>query len=82
MFKKIEVLIIKFYQYTISKNCQGKCRLQPTCSNYALIAINRFGFFKGNFLILKRLFRCANKKNKIITDNVPQNIKGEYKWLI
>ncbi len=81
MLKQFELFLIKCYQ-TRSKNNPNKCRLSPSCSNYALIAINRFGFFKGNFLLLKRLFRCANSKNKILVDNVPQNIKGEYKWLI
>lgn len=82
MFKKIEQTIIKCYQTIYSKNNPNKCRLAPTCSAYALIALNRFGFFKGNFLILKRLLRCASKKNKCLVDNVPLNIKGEYKWLI
>ena len=80
MIKKFEHWLIKKYQ-NFSRHTPGKCRLSPTCSNYALISLNRFGFFKGNFLILKRLFRCASKK-QIICDNVPQNIKGDYKWLI
>jgi len=49
MIKKLEIVLIKCYQ-GFSKNFKGKCRLAPTCSNYALIALNRFGFFKGNFL--------------------------------
>lgn len=82
MFKKLELLLIRFYQNQLSSINKGNCRLNPTCSSYALIALNRFGFFKGNFLILKRFFTCANSKLKITVDNVPQNIKGEYKWLI
>jgi len=82
MFKKFETFLIKYYQSAISSKCTGKCRLKPSCSNYALIALNRFGFFKGNFLIFKRLLRCSNKNNKILIDNVPQNIKGDYKWLL
>ena len=82
MFKKLELILIKWYQSTFSQNLKGKCRMIPTCSNYALIAITRFGFFKGNFLILKRLFLCSFKKHKKLVDKVPQNIKGEYKWLI
>jgi len=81
MIKKLEIVLIKCYQ-GFSKNFKGKCRLAPTCSNYALIALNRFGFFKGNFLILKRLLKCGFKKKIEQTNNVPQNIKGEYKWLI
>ena len=82
MFKKLEIFLIKLYQKQVSSSFKGKCRMYPTCSNYALIAINRFGFCKGNFLLLKRLFVCSNFKSKKIVDHVPQNIKGEYKWLI
>ena len=81
MLKTIEIFIIKFYQKHISKLASGNCRMQPTCSNYALIAITRFGILKGNFLLLKRLFKCSSKKHTTI-DYVPQNIKGDYKWLI
>ena len=81
MIKKLEKWLIKKYQ-TFSKQNKGKCRLSPTCSNYALIALNRFGFIKGNFLILKRLFKCGLNKNTNLVDRVPYNLKGEYKWLI
>lgn len=81
MIKKLEKWLIKRYQ-TFSSSKKGKCRLSPTCSNYALIALNRFGFIKGNFLILKRLLKCGLKKNINLVDKVPYNIKGEYKWLI
>ena len=81
MIKNIEQSLIKKYQH-FSKQNRGKCRLSPTCSYYALIALNRFGFIKGNFLILKRLFKCGFGRRSIITDRVPLNIKGEYKWLI
>lgn len=81
MIKKFEHWLIKKYQ-NFSRHTPGKCRLSPTCSNYALISLNRFGFFKGNFLILKRLFKCGVGKNINHTDRVPHNIKGDYKWLI
>ena len=81
MIKKIEQWLIKKYQH-ISRSKRGKCRLSPSCSNYALIALNRHGFFKGNFLILKRLIKCGFGKHSCIVDRVPHNIKGEYKWLI
>lgn len=82
MFKKLELLLIKFYQKHISGIFKGNCRMYPSCSNYALIAVNRFGFLKGNFLLLKRLILCSKRKHKKVVDPVPQNIKGEYKWLI
>ena len=82
MLKKLEKFLIKCYQKSISGICPGKCRLTPSCSSYALIVLTRFGFIKGNFLVLKRLIFCTFSKQKNAVDNVPQNIKGEYKWLI
>lgn len=36
-----------------------QCRYTPTCSNYALEALSRYGLLKGSFLALKRILRCA-----------------------
>jgi len=36
----------------------SSCRYTPTCSNYAIEAIQRFGFFRGAYLATKRLFSC------------------------
>ncbi len=79
--KSISIKLIQVYQ-KLSKNHPNKCRLTPSCSNYGIIAITRFGFFKGLWLLCKRLARCANNKLKIEVDDGPQNIKGDFKWLI
>lgn len=34
------------------------CRFYPSCSEYALDALEKYGFFYGNYLILKRILRC------------------------
>lgn len=55
---KIALLLLGFYKYCISPMLGAHCRFQPTCSEYAKMAFERFGFFKGLWLTLKRLFRC------------------------
>jgi uncharacterized protein len=56
----IAIFLIKFYQKFISKYILiGKhCRFYPTCSQYALLAYEKYGFFKGSFLSLKRILKC------------------------
>ena len=50
--------LIRFYQRAISSHTQPACRFTPTCSAYALEAIERFGAFKGTGLALWRILRC------------------------
>ena len=50
--------LIKIYQL-IPGPWHKMCRYTPTCSEYSLIAIKRFGALKGSFLSIKRIFRCA-----------------------
>ncbi len=59
MFKKIFILPIRFYQLAISPWLgANKCRYQPTCSHYAIGAIEEWGIFKGTWLALKRILSC------------------------
>jgi len=50
--------LIKLYQWIISPMLGQKCRFTPTCSTYALQAIEKYGPFKGLWLALKRISRC------------------------
>ncbi|REL28746.1 membrane protein insertion efficiency factor YidD [Thalassotalea euphylliae] len=50
--------LIKLYQKFISPLLGNNCRFQPTCSSYAIEAINRFGAVKGSWLALKRILKC------------------------
>jgi hypothetical protein len=54
---------IRFYQRYISDLRYGHCRFEPSCSQYALEAVNEFGFFKGSALAADRLVRCNGRKN-------------------
>lgn len=51
-------LIIRFYQIAISPYLPPTCRYQPTCSHYAMEALNKHGLFKGVFLAAKRILSC------------------------
>ena len=56
--KKLFLVFIKFYQVAISPYIGPHCRFMPTCSEYAYIAISRFGVWKGSYLAIKRILKC------------------------
>lgn len=64
------ISIIKVYK-KIPGFWHGYCKFQPTCSDYAIIAIQRFGSLKGSFLTIKRILRC-NPFSKGGYDPVPE----------
>ena len=58
ILKKIILNLIKIYQKLISPILGKNCRFIPTCSNYGIEAINRYGSIKGSILTIKRILRC------------------------
>ena len=56
--KNIILKLIYGYRKYISPLTPPSCRYIPTCSEYAIIAIQRYGFLKGMFLAIKRILRC------------------------
>lgn len=56
--KTLLVLLIKGYRRFISPLLPPTCRYTPTCSAYALAALEKYGFFKGSYLALRRILRC------------------------
>lgn len=56
--KKVFVGIIRFYQVAISPLFPPTCRFIPTCSQYAVQAIDQYGAFRGGFVALRRILRC------------------------
>ena len=52
------IMIIKFYQFFISPILGQNCRYLPTCSEYSIQSIKKFGIFKGIFLSLRRISKC------------------------
>jgi uncharacterized protein len=55
---QLAVGLIKLYQSTVSKVLPSVCRFQPTCSQYGLEAIKKYGFARGSWLAAKRIIRC------------------------
>ena len=56
--KRVFLWLIRFYQRNISPAFAPRCRFSPTCSQYALEAIERYGVWRGGWLACKRLLRC------------------------
>lgn len=56
--KRICISMIRFYQKHISPALPSCCRYMPTCSQYAIEAIEKRGVFVGIFLAVRRLLRC------------------------
>ena len=56
--KYLLIQVIRGYRLLISPLFPPTCRFQPTCSNYAITAIARFGVVKGSWLAAKRILRC------------------------
>ena len=52
------ITLIKGYRYLISPLLGSACRYLPTCSEYSIEALKTYGFFKGSWLSLKRIFSC------------------------
>lgn len=55
---KLFILLIRFYQLSISPILGQNCRYDPTCSQYSIEAINKYGPFKGGWIGLKRILSC------------------------
>jgi len=55
---RVMVLLLRFYKRFISPLLPPACRFTPTCSEYAMEAIGRFGPFRGGWMSLRRLLRC------------------------
>lgn len=70
MMKKVLLALVKFYRVTISPYRPPCCRYIPTCSQYALEAIEKYGALKGGWLAFRRILRC-NPFHKGGYDPVP-----------
>ena len=56
--RALVVGLVRIYQKLVSPNLGANCRYQPTCSQYTLEAIDRFGVARGGWLGAKRIGRC------------------------
>ncbi len=71
--KRLLLWLIRFYRRNISPLSPPCCRFIPTCSAYALEAIEKYGPWKGGLLALKRLLKCHpfHRQKSIEYDPVP-----------
>ena len=58
IFINLLIKLIKGYKYLISPLLGNSCRYLPTCSEYSVEALKTYGFFRGCYLSLKRIFSC------------------------
>jgi len=58
MIKRILIKIVKFYQKFVSPMFPPRCRFYPSCSAYAILAIEKYGVFKGLGKAVWRVMRC------------------------
>ena len=75
--KSLLLALIRFYRRNISPDTPPSCRFIPTCSEYALEAIEIHGVWRGGFLALKRLLKCHpfHRQKSFEHDPVPQKPK-------
>ena len=70
MIKNLLIKILKFYRKILSPIIKSSCIFTPTCSQYAIEAIEKYGVFKGGLLTVWRILRC-NPFSKGGYDPVP-----------
>ena len=56
--KRMMLALLRFYKREISPCLPDACRFRPTCSEYAMQAIQKYGALKGGALALRRILRC------------------------
>jgi putative membrane protein insertion efficiency factor len=55
---RVAMTLVRVYQITLSPLFAGSCRYEPSCSRYAMTALEQHGLLKGAWLALRRLARC------------------------
>ena len=58
IFTYILIKLIRAYKFLISPILGNSCRYLPTCSEYSIESLKTFGFLRGSYLSLKRIFSC------------------------
>ena len=71
--KRLLLSLLRFYRREISPLRPPGCRFIPTCSEYALEAVEKYGALKGGWLALRRLSRCHpfHRQKSVEYDPVP-----------
>lgn len=56
--KQFLILVVRFYRRHLSPLKKPSCRFYPTCSQYAIEALSKYGAWKGSYLSIKRILKC------------------------
>ena len=57
--QKSVIGLVMTYQKIVSPFSKGHCRFKPTCSNYAILAVKKYGLLKGGMMSCWRVVRCS-----------------------
>ena len=71
--KRLLLALVRFYRKSISPLRPPCCRFIPTCSQYALEAVEKYGALRGGLLALRRVVRCNpfHRQKSVVYDPVP-----------
>ncbi len=58
MIRWLLILLVKMYRRLVSPFLPAACRFHPSCSAYALVALERHGALRGTWLAVRRVLRC------------------------
>jgi putative membrane protein insertion efficiency factor len=58
MMRRLMIQFVILYRATLGQFLGGQCRFTPTCSQYAIDAIEKYGAFRGGWRAIKRIMRC------------------------
>lgn len=56
--KALLIALFKTYRYVISPSLGRNCRFHPSCSEYAIEAVQKYGAWRGGWLAVRRVLRC------------------------
>jgi len=56
--RRLLIVLVQIYRWSIGRVLPPRCRFYPSCSAYAMEAIDRFGATRGSFLAARRICRC------------------------
>ena len=73
--------LIKIYRYTLAALVGFRCRHLPSCSEYADLALERFGLWAGGWMTLARLLRCQPWGTSGL-DFVPETLPEQSRWYL